>query len=565
MTGVRMALIRIQNRIPSGSGRASSGRSAIARMSAPAAKNLSVPARTMQRTSGSASRRSSVSAISARICGERALRASGRFSRTRPTRNSSTETSTCATALLCLQGRHRVLAGGGAPDDQLLDLRGPLVQRRHPGVAQVTLDRVVVDVAGAAVDLDRQVRALDRRLRRVQLRDRGLGRVRLLFILEQAGAEDQHPGGIAAQDHFGDHLLDQLETGQGDAELLAFLGVFDRALDAAFADADAAGGDAVAAVFERAHRDLEAVADLAEHRVVADLDLVEGDFCGIGGAQPELAVDLLGGEAVAAGRDDEAGEAAMLLLRVGLGEDQGEVGDVAEADPHLLAADRPAVLGLGRAGALVGGVGAGVGLGQAEAAEPLAGAESRQPLLFLLLGAPLLDRASHEGGADGDHRASGGIGAADLLGDQPVADVVEAAAAVLFGDRGAEEADFPELARQLAVEAAGTVVLARRRQDLPLSELARGFANQLLLVAQLEVHGPPFLARLALKARVALYPASPRRHPGPHGCADRERRRSCGRRRRRRPGSRAWSRRGRPRRRSAGPPRPTCPLPPAAP
>ena len=48
-------------------------------------------------------------------------------------------------------------------------------------------------------------------------------------------------------------------------------------------------------------------------------------------------------------------------------------------DPHLLAADRPARVGLRRPRAQVGGVGAGVGLGQAEAAERLARAEPRQP------------------------------------------------------------------------------------------------------------------------------------------------------------------------------------------
>src|SRR3954469_13831612 len=432
MRGVPIALIRVQNRTPSGSGKASSGRSAIARMSAPAAKNSSEPARTMQRTSGSASKRSSVSAISARISGESALRASGRFSRSRATWCSSTETSTWATALPLFYGRHRVLARRGAADDQLLDLRGALVEGGDAGVAQVALDWVVVDVAGAAVDLDRQVRALDRRLGRVELRHRGLGRVRLLFVLQQAGTEDQHPAGVTPEDHFGDHLLDPLEAGQRHPELLAVLGVLDRALDAAFADADAAGGDAVAAVFQGAHRHFEAVADLAEHRLIADLYLVEGDFSGVGGAQAELAVDLLGGEALAVGRDDEAGEPAVLLLRVGLGEDQGKVRDVAEADPHLLAADRPAVLGLGRAGPEVGGVGAGVGLGQPEAAEALAGAGPRQPLLFLLLASPLLDRAGDQRGDDRDHGAGGGVGAADLLGDQAVAAVVGAAAAVLF-------------------------------------------------------------------------------------------------------------------------------------
>ena len=73
----------------------------------------------------------------------------------------------------------RVDPGQRAADDQLLDLRGPLVQRGHAHVAEVALDRMVVDVARAAVDLDRGVGAADRRLGGVQLGDRGLGRVRL--------------------------------------------------------------------------------------------------------------------------------------------------------------------------------------------------------------------------------------------------------------------------------------------------------------------------------------------------------------------------------------------------
>ena len=62
----------------------------------------------------------------------------------------------------------------------------------------------------------------------------------------------------------------------------------------------------------------------------------------------------------------------MLLRRVGLGEDQRHLGDVAERDPHLAAGDPPAAVDLLGAGAQVGGVGAGVGLGQPEAAERLA-------------------------------------------------------------------------------------------------------------------------------------------------------------------------------------------------
>jgi hypothetical protein len=71
-----------------------------------------------------------------------------------------------------------------AADDELLDLRRALVQRGHAHVAKPALDRVVVDVAGPAVDLDRRVRALDRGLGGVELGDRRLDRVRPALVLE---------------------------------------------------------------------------------------------------------------------------------------------------------------------------------------------------------------------------------------------------------------------------------------------------------------------------------------------------------------------------------------------
>ena len=78
----------------------------------------------------------------------------------------------------------------------------------------------------------------------------------------------------------------------------------------------------------------------------------------------------------------------MLLRRVGLGEDQRDLGDVAERDPHLAAGDPPAAVDLLGPGAQVGGVGAGVGLGEPEAAERLARGQPRQPALLLLLRCP---------------------------------------------------------------------------------------------------------------------------------------------------------------------------------
>jgi hypothetical protein len=139
----------------------------------------------------------------------------------------------------------------------------------------------------------------------------------------------------------------------------------------------------------------------------------------------------------------------------------------------------------------------------------IARGEPRQPALLLLLGAPVLDRVGDQRGDDRDDGAGGGVGAADRLDDQPVAEVIEAAAAVGFGDRGAEEADLTQLARQLAVEAFGAVVLADPRDDLPVGELARGLGDQLLLVGEVEVH-PCLLCRAAPAAGLCGAPAAVR-------------------------------------------------------
>src|SRR3954468_24473274 len=186
---------------------------------------------------------------------------------------------------------HRVLARHRAADDQLLDLRRSLVQRCHTSVAEVTLDGVVVDVAGAAVDLDREVRVADGGLGGEQLRNRRLGGTGPPGVLQPAGAPHEGTRGLGVDGHVGDHLLNELEARDRPAELLALLRVVDRRGHAALADPDAAGRDAVAARVERGHGDLEAVADVAEQRVVAHLEVVELELRGVRRPEAELAVD----------------------------------------------------------------------------------------------------------------------------------------------------------------------------------------------------------------------------------------------------------------------------------
>src|SRR5437870_4107008 len=101
----------------------------------------------------------------------------------------------------------------------------------------------------------------------------------------------------------------------------------------------------------------------------------------------------------------------MLLGGIRLGEDQRELRVVAHRDEHLLAADPPAAVDLLRARREVGGVAAGAGLGEPEAAQRLAGAELRQPLALLFLAAPALDRRAHERRLHRYHRARRGVAA----------------------------------------------------------------------------------------------------------------------------------------------------------
>src|SRR5437764_1370210 len=161
-------------------------------------------------------------------------------------------------------------------------------------------------------------------------------------------------------------------------------------------------GHRVAAGVAGGHRDLAPVADLAEQRVVRDLDAVEAERRGVGGSKSELAVDLLRGEPLAFGRDEEAADPAVRLGGIRLREDQRHLSDVAERDPHLLAADAPTAIDLLRAGSHRRRVRAGLRLAQREAAERLAGAEARQPPPLLLPRSPALDRSADTRGLPRD-------------------------------------------------------------------------------------------------------------------------------------------------------------------
>ena len=140
-------------------------------------------------------------------------------------------------------------------------------------------------------------------------------------------------------------------------------------------------------------------------------------------------------------RHEEEREAVVAGVRVGLRDEHDDVGAVAVGDVRLRAVDDVLVAVAHRARLDAGDVGAGVGLGDAEAEDLLALDRGHDPLLLLLLGAEREDRRHRHVGVDRDaHRQA----AATARGRSPrrarATVVVAALAAVLLGLVEAEEA-----------------------------------------------------------------------------------------------------------------------------
>ena len=143
------------------------------------------------------------------------------------------------------RGTSALMPVGGAADDQLLDLRRALVQGGDAHVAEVALDRMVVDVA-------RRRRGPGWRCWRTPPRPRSRrawrSRSRWCWACPcpSGSRRARRASATASVCRTMSAIIACTSWKRGDRapELLALLGVRDRLLDAALADADAAGGDA---------------------------------------------------------------------------------------------------------------------------------------------------------------------------------------------------------------------------------------------------------------------------------------------------------------------------------
>ena len=156
-------------------------------------------------------------------------------------------------------------------------------------------------------------------------------------VLQAADVEREQLGLGDFAGHPDQLFLDELVAGDGlVVELLADLGVLERGVVAGHGRADGAPTDAVAGLVEAHERALEA-AGAGQQVGGGDVDVLQREAAGDGGAQAPLAVDFVGGEAGAIGLDEEAADAIVFVFD--LGPDDGDVGDGAGGDPHLFAVE----------------------------------------------------------------------------------------------------------------------------------------------------------------------------------------------------------------------------------
>mmetsp|Transcript_17461 Transcript_17461/g.37550 ORF Transcript_17461/g.37550 Transcript_17461/m.37550 type:complete len:338 (+) Transcript_17461:1186-2199(+) len=317
------------------------------------------------------------------------------------------------------------------------------------------------------------IKHVDRDARSVCVCARGCGDDRLV---------GEQSCGLDAHGHVRNHERDGLVVGDWDAHCLSLRRVSDRLVHGAASEPDRARSNWRAGVVKRAHRHLEAVADVAEAVLVEHQHVLKGDSARVRAALPHI--DLLTTNAYAwrVGVHDEAGESgAGLGLGVSLCEDEVPVGDAAVGDPHLLAVNKPRVAFALRACSEPGYVGACARLRHAVGSLQRLLGQPAQVLHLLLVRA----RKDHGrlGQAVGLHRRhDAGAAVRELLADDDALHAAEAEAAILLGNVRVHQAHLPSLVEHRPRELHRPIVLGRDRDNLLCSKCASCLLQGILLL-----------------------------------------------------------------------------------
>src|ERR1700733_3977406 len=186
-------------------------------------------------------------------------------------------------------------------------------------------------------------------------------------------------------------------------------------------------------------------------------------------------MDVVGLEAGAVLFDEEATNLVVLVFH--LGPDDGNVGDAAGSDPHLLAVENILFAYFAGAGTHAAGIGTEAGFGESEASKLFPFLHRGQPSLLLFFAPKGMDGVHHERGLHADEAAHTGVPAFEFLSYKSVLDVPHAGAAVAL-QRRAEETQIGHGLDQFAREAAGAVALLDDGDEVVFDELAGGVADQ---------------------------------------------------------------------------------------
>src|SRR5204863_329335 len=250
------------------------------------------------------------------------------------------------------------------------------------------------------------------------------------------------------------------------------LRVADRVLEGGLRHAHGARGDVDAPDFEPREHLLEPAPLDSAHQVRdRHAEVLEVDLAGLDALVAQLVDVAPDGEA---GRVLLGGEQADALVRrigarIGLHHQRIDGGGARVGDEHLGAVHHVVVALAARGGADALRIAAGVGLRQAERRPVLAARHGGQVALLLL---PRAVRAEHVGEHEVrvEDAREAHPAAAELLDDHRVGGVVEAEAAVLERDGGAEEPELLHALDQRLRVLVGVLVAARDRHHLALDE-----------------------------------------------------------------------------------------------
>src|SRR5256714_14450019 len=128
----------------------------------------------------------------------------------------------------------------------------------------------------------------ERRFGRVPLRERRLARVSLAFVLHPGRLHHEQLRRLVPDHHLGDHVLDELILADRLPEGLSFARIFDRALQTGPDDTTGPCRDREPALIEPVHRDLEALALLADQVPCRHLAIPEKELARLAGPTTEL-------------------------------------------------------------------------------------------------------------------------------------------------------------------------------------------------------------------------------------------------------------------------------------